>query len=121
MNYSKTFGKVIKYLEELVVSGDEIDYEEIGRIVVAPVALFQRIFVFISNVTIAEYVRKRRLTQAGLDLKKGNDSVIDIAFKYGFHSHSAFSRAFKVCLTFCHCHAIPKNFLLIPCMRKSIR
>ena len=95
MNYSKTFGKVIKYLEELVVSGDEIDYEEIGRIVVAPVALFQRIFVFISNVTIAEYVRKRRLTQAGLDLKKGNDSVIDIAFKYGFHSHSAFSRAFK--------------------------
>ena len=47
MNYSKIFGKVIKYLEELVVSGDEIDYEEIGRIVVAPVALFQRIFVFI--------------------------------------------------------------------------
>lgn len=81
MNYSKTFGKVIKYLEGLVVSGDEIDYEEIGRMVVIPVALFQRIFVFISNVTIAEYVRKRRLTQAGFDLKKGYDSVI-VNFHY---------------------------------------
>ncbi len=61
----------------------------------APVALFQRIFVFVSGVTISEYVRKRRLTLAGFDLKKGEDSIIDIAFKYGFHSHSVFSRAFK--------------------------
>lgn len=95
MNSSKVFDEVIKYLEEVVHSGNEMDDEQIASIVSAPVALFQRIFVFVSGVTMSEYVRKRKLTLAGLDLKEGEASITELAFKYGFHSHSAFSRAFK--------------------------
>lgn len=95
MNSSKTFDDVIQYLEKTIVDGGEIDYNEISKIAMSPAALFQRIFIFISGVSIADYVRKRKLTMAGLNLKNSDISVLDVAIKYGFQSHSAFSRAFK--------------------------
>lgn len=95
MNSSKTFDDVIQYLEKNIFDGCEIDYNEISKIAMSPAALFQRIFIFISGVSIADYVRKRKLTLAGYDLKNSDISVLDVAIKYGFHSHSAFSRAFK--------------------------
>lgn len=95
MNSSKTFDDVIQYLEKSIFDGCEIDYNEISKITMSPAALFQRIFIYISGVSMADYVRKRKLTLAGYDLKKGDISVLDAAIKYGFHSHSAFSRAFK--------------------------
>jgi AraC-type DNA-binding domain-containing proteins len=95
MNSSKAFDDVICYLEKIVDSDCEIDYNEISKIATSPAALFQRIFMFISGISISDYVRKRRLTLAGYELKNNDSSVLDIALKYGFQSHSAFSRAFK--------------------------
>jgi AraC family transcriptional regulator len=95
MNSSKAFNDVILYLEKVIIDGCEIDYNEISRITLSPAALFQRIFIFISGISISDYVRKRRLTLAGHDLKNNDISVLDTALKYGFQSHSAFTRAFK--------------------------
>jgi AraC family transcriptional regulator len=95
MNSSKVFDDVICYLEKMIQKGAEIDYEEISRIAASPASLFQRIFTFVSGMSISEYVRKRTLTLAGLDLKNNDISVLDAALKYGFQSHSAFTRAFK--------------------------
>jgi AraC family transcriptional regulator len=95
MNSSKTFDNVVRYLEKTIYEGCDIDYNEISKITMSPAALFQRIFIFISGISIADYVRKRKLTLAGYDLKSGNISVLNTAMKYGFQSHSAFSRAFK--------------------------
>lgn len=95
MNSSKVFDDVIMYLERVAFEGCDIDYNEISRIVMSPVALFQRIFIFVSGISISDYVRKRRLTIAGNELKNSDVSVLDIAIKYGFQSHSAFTRAFK--------------------------
>ena len=95
MNSSKTFDDVIRYLEQVIQDGGEVDDREISRIAASPAALFQRIFLFVSGVSIADYVRKRRLTLAGYDLQNSDSSVLDVAIQYGFGSHSAFSRAFK--------------------------
>ena len=95
MNSSKIFNDVILYLEKIVADGCEIDYNEISRIAMSPAALFQRIFIFVSGISISDYVRKRRLTLAGQDLRNTDISVLDAAVKYGFQSHSAFSRVFK--------------------------
>lgn len=95
MKSSKIFDDVIIYLEDVAHKGCDIDYREISRIVMCPVALFQRIFIFISGISISDYVRKRRLTIAGDALRNSDISVLDIAIKYGFQSHSAFTRAFK--------------------------
>jgi len=95
MNSSKTFDDVICYLEHIVLSDKEVDYCEISKITMSPVALFQCIFIFVAGISISDYVRKRRLTLAGHDLKNSDISVLNAALKYGFQSHSAFSRAFK--------------------------
>lgn len=95
MNSSKVFDDVIMYLEKIALEGCDIDYNEISKIVMSPVALFQRIFIFVSGISISDYMRKRRLTIAGHELKNSDISVLDIAIKYGFQSHSAFTRAFK--------------------------
>lgn len=95
MNSIKVFDEVILYLEKIILDGSEIDYEEISKIAMSPAALFQRIFIFVSGISISEYVRKRRLTLAGHDLKAKDVSILDVAVKYGFGSHSAFARAFK--------------------------
>lgn len=56
---------------------------------------FIRIFKGISKDTIFEYIRKRRLTDAGIDLIETDMSIIDIAFKYAYNSQEAFTRAFE--------------------------
>jgi len=42
-----------------------------------------------------EYVRRRRMSLVAVDLQRENAKVIDIAIKYGYESHSAFTRAFS--------------------------
>jgi AraC family transcriptional regulator len=52
-------------------------------------------FSFISGVTLSEYIRRRRLTLAAIELQDSDLKIIDIAMKYGYESPEAFSRAFK--------------------------
>ncbi|NLO48860.1 MAG: helix-turn-helix transcriptional regulator [Clostridiales bacterium] len=47
------------------------------------------------GITLTEYIRRRKLSCAALDLKNTNLNVIDIAMKYGYNSQDAFSVAFK--------------------------
>lgn len=56
---------------------------------------FIRIFKGISKDTIFEYIRKRRLTDAAIDLIETDMPIIDIAFKYAYNSQEAFTRAFE--------------------------
>lgn len=46
------------------------------------------------GISFKEYVIRRKLTQAALELRESKLKIIDIAFKYGFSSNEAFSRAF---------------------------
>ena len=54
----------------------------------------QRIFYSSTGKTIGTYIRERRLTEAGTDIKKG-EKVLDVAIKYGYESQESFTRAFK--------------------------
>ena len=55
---------------------------------------FQRIFYTLFGKTIGSYIRERRLTEAGTDIKNG-EKVADVAIKYGYESQESFTRAFK--------------------------
>jgi len=46
------------------------------------------------GLTFKSYVYKRKLSNAAIDLVETKDRIIDIASKYGFSSHEAFTRAF---------------------------
>jgi predicted transcriptional regulator YdeE len=48
-----------------------------------------------TGVTLAEYIRRRRLSQAVFDLQNGDARVIDIGLKWGYESPTSFAKAFK--------------------------
>ena len=54
-----------------------------------------RRFSEISGMRFRDYLRKRRLAFALKDLRDGRDRILEIAVRYGFSTHEAFSRAFK--------------------------
>lgn len=82
---------------------DEIERNLTGDIHVAELAKkanmsvyeFRRIFTFITKLPFGEYIRKRRLSLAALELYESGKSVAALSLKYGYDSPSSFSRAFK--------------------------
>ncbi|EPR09493.1 AraC family transcriptional regulator [Ruminiclostridium papyrosolvens] len=74
---------------------DEISYEKVAQIACCSTYHFQRMFSYITNVPLSEYIRRRRLTLAAFELQTSDIKVIDTAIKYGYESPEAFSRAFK--------------------------
>lgn len=49
----------------------------------------------LADVTVAEYIRKRRLTLAAQDLSMFPTRVLDVALKYGYDSPESFAKAFR--------------------------
>lgn len=92
MDFLDQMRRVIDYLEDNL-TGD-IDYRAIGHIVCSSYYQFGRVFSVVTGITMGEYVRRRRLTLAALDLQAGGDRVIDVALRYGYASPDAFTRAF---------------------------
>lgn len=56
---------------------------------------FQRLFSLLTGLTLGEYIRKRRLSEAAHDLRATDARIIDIALNYGYDTPESFSRAFK--------------------------
>lgn len=56
---------------------------------------FQRIFKRFTGMTLAGYIRRRRLTKAATELRLTTKNIGDIALKYQFDSQQSFARRFK--------------------------
>lgn len=54
-----------------------------------------RKFREISGMPLRDYLRCRKLAFALKDIRDGEEGILDIAIRYGFSSHEAFTRAFK--------------------------
>lgn len=48
-----------------------------------------------AGITLAEYIRRRKMSLAAVDLQGGDAKIIDVAEKYGYNSPTAFNRAFQ--------------------------
>ena len=73
---------------------EEIDYSEVSKIAYCSEYHFKRMFSFLAGIGLSEYIRRRRLSLAAIDLKDTNLRIIDVAVKYGYNSADSFSRAF---------------------------
>lgn len=93
MEWIERFNNVINYIEENITQ--QIDYGEIAKIACCSSYHFQRMFTYMAGIPLSEYIRKRKMSLAAVDLQSGNEKVIDIAGKYGYNSPTAFNRAFQ--------------------------
>lgn len=94
MDWFKNLKMTIDYIEDNL--DREISYEKAANISGCSVHYFQRIFTGVTGISLSEYIRRRRMTQAGLELQSRQCKVIDVALKYGYTSPTAFNRAFQM-------------------------
>lgn len=93
MKWLENLSNAIAYIEENLE--EEISYDEAARIACCSTFYFQRIFSYVAGVSLSEYIRRRRMTQAGFELQRTEQKVIDVALKYGYSSPTSFNRAFQ--------------------------
>ncbi len=93
MDWIKQLNEVMSYIEENLAG--KISHGEIAKIAGCSVYNFQRMFSYIADKPLSEYIRSRRLTLAAFDIINSSERIIDIALKYGYESQDAFSRAFR--------------------------
>ncbi|UOK62842.1 AraC family transcriptional regulator [Paenibacillus sp. OVF10] len=93
MDWLMRMNRALDYIEMNLVG--EIELKEIAQCAYCSSHQFQRMFSFITNVSLAEYIRRRRLTLAAIELQNSDRRVVDIAIKYGYESPVSFARAFQ--------------------------
>lgn len=93
MEWIERLNSAINYIEENLTG--KIDYEHLGQIACCSSYHFQRMFSYMAGMPLSEYIRKRKMSLAAVDLQGGNVKIIDVAEKYGYNSPTAFNRAFQ--------------------------
>jgi AraC family transcriptional regulator len=93
MDWIERLNKAVSYMEEHMT--EEIDFVEAAIIACCSSYQFQRMFSYLADVSLSEYIRRRKMSLAAVDLQSNNTKVIDIALKYGYSSPTAFNRAFQ--------------------------
>ena len=84
--------QILTYIEEHLE--DKITTKELADFAGYSEYHFIRLFKKYTNMTVTEYVIKRKLIKASEEIIERN-KIIDVAFKYGWQSHSSFTKAFN--------------------------
>ncbi|MBE5979593.1 MAG: helix-turn-helix domain-containing protein [Paenibacillaceae bacterium] len=111
MDWQKQMNRAMEYIENNL-SGKP-DYNAAAQFMNCSEWEFRRIFSFLTQIPVSEYIRRRRLTVAVSDIQNG-DKIIDIAQRYGYESQAAFSRAFRQLHGVAPSHARDKGVTLNP-------
>lgn len=93
MDMLTSMNEAINYIENHLLA--QIDISEVAKVAGCSQWYLQRMFMSITDVSIAEYIRRRRLTLAAFELQSSKKSILDIALEYGYQSPDSFGRAFK--------------------------
>lgn len=93
MEWVERLNQSIRYIEDHLA--EEIDYTALAKIACCSAYHFQRMFTYMAGIPLSEYIRRRRMSRAAVDLQSGHEKIIEVAEKYGYHSPTAFNRAFQ--------------------------
>lgn len=93
MEWVERLNQAMDYIEAHLT--EEIDHAQLGRLACCSAYHFQRMFAYMAGVPLGEYIRRRRMSLAAVDLQNGDAKIVEVAQKYGYSSPTAFNRAFQ--------------------------
>jgi AraC-type DNA-binding domain-containing proteins len=93
MDWLKRMNNALDYVECNL--RNEIDMNVVAQKACCSSYNFQKMFSFITEVSLVEYIRRRRLTLAAFEIQNSDIKIIDVALKYGYESPVSFTRAFQ--------------------------
>lgn len=92
MEWIKAINQAIDYIESNLF--EDITCEDIAEHIYLSSFHFQRTFSVLTEMTVGEYIRNRRLSLAGHELLTNQEKIIDVALKYGYQTPESFTKAF---------------------------
>lgn len=93
MEWLNHLNEALEYIESNLEG--EIEIDQMARLAHCSGFHFQRMFSYVMDIPLAEYIRRRRMTRAAHDLQNTTDKILDIALRYGYDSPTSFNRAFQ--------------------------
>ena len=94
---------IINYIEDNLL--ERLTPGIIAKHFYLSVTTLNNLFKIVCDMTIMEYIRNRRLSLAGYELLISNIHIIDLAYKYGYETPEAFTKAFT------RFHGFPPSFV----------
>ncbi|MGI6069696.1 MAG: AraC family transcriptional regulator [Blautia sp.] len=96
MEWNERLQMILDYVENHLQRKQEpVDPKEISKMAGCSYDFFQKVFSYMNGISFSEYIRSRKLTLAGYDLKSTTSRVIDISYQYGYDSPTSFTKAFQ--------------------------
>jgi len=92
MDLLTQLNSAVKYIEENIC--DDIELAKVASVTNYSPYHFGRLFYYIVDMPISEYIRRRKLSLAAMELQNAKVKVIDLAVKFGYDSADSFTRAF---------------------------
>ena len=92
MGWVESISEAIRYIEASIQ--EELTIQHIARQAGLSPFYFQKGFSMLCGMTVAEYIRQRRLSLAGMEVMGTSRKIIDIALDYGYDSPDSFTKAF---------------------------
>ncbi len=92
MDYIDSIQKTIDYIETNLK--EELDINRAISESGYSLTHFYRIIQSFSGISLKDYIRNRRLSEAAVALRMSDNRIIDIAMEYDFQSQEVFTRAF---------------------------
>jgi len=92
MDLLTQLNSAVKYIEENIC--DDIELAKVSKVTNYSPYHFGRLFYYITDMPISEYIRRRKLSLAAMELQNSKIKIIDLAVKYGYDSADSFTRAF---------------------------
>ncbi len=93
MNNLQLIKKTLYYIDEHIY--EDLTYKHLAEVFGYSSFHFHKIFSSVTELSITEYIRKRRLTIAHEKICETTETVADICYSVGFNSIQTFNRAFK--------------------------
>ncbi len=83
----------LDYIEDNIVG--EISVQNVADSCYVSVSGLQKTFSYVFHMSVKEYIIRRRFSCAAKDLLQTENSILDIALKYGYSSAESFTRGFR--------------------------
>ncbi len=71
MEWIERLNKAMSYIEEHIT--EEIDFERTAKIACCSAYHFQRMFTYMAGIPLSEYIRRRRMTLAAVELQSSDE------------------------------------------------
>lgn len=92
MDLLTQLNNAIHYIEMNICN--DIALADVSKVTLYSSYHFGRLFYYIAEMPLSEYIRKRKLSLAATEIQGSQIKIIDLAVKYGYDNADSFTRAF---------------------------